>query len=105
MFPRKRHDIETIKAEEIGAMTIQIPDDLARGLEGVAAAQKKTIEQLAVERLRTLLERPSAPQTVLRTIRALPHPSSGAVDDLEAAIAASRLPVRDQGVFDNVPTE
>lgn len=32
-------------------MTIHIPDDLARGLEGVAAAQ--SIEELALERLRT----------------------------------------------------
>jgi len=86
-------------------MTIQIPEDLARDLEGIAAAQKKTVEQLAVERLRTLLERPTAPDTVLRTIQALPHPSSAAVDDLDAAIAAARLPVGDQGVFDNLPTE
>lgn len=86
-------------------MTIQIPDDLALGLEGIAAAQKKSVEQLAVERLRSLLDRPASPQDVLQTIQALPHPSSAAVDDLEAAIAASRLPVRDEGVFDKGPTE
>jgi len=50
--------------------------------------------------LRSLLEKPSSPETVLRTIRALPHPSLAAVDDLDATIAASRLPVRHQGVFD-----
>ena len=82
-------------------MTIQIPDDLARGLEGIAAAQKKSVEELALERLRTLVERPTSPQAVLRTIQALTHPSPSAVDDLDAAIAASHLPVRDQGVFDN----
>jgi hypothetical protein len=88
------------------AMTIQIPDDLARGLEGVAAAQKKTLEQLAVERLRTLLVKPVSPEAVLRAIRVLPRPSSGAVDDLEAAIAASGLPVRDLGAFDEtLPAE
>jgi hypothetical protein len=27
------------------AMTIHIPDDLARGLEGLAAAQEKSVEQ------------------------------------------------------------
>jgi cystathionine gamma-synthase len=32
-------------------------------------------------------------------VRALPHPSAAAVDDLKAAIAAARLPVRDQGAF------
>jgi hypothetical protein len=81
-------------------MTIQIPDDLVRGLEGIAAAQKKSVEQLAVERLRDLLEEPASPQALLRTIRALPHPSHSAVDDLEAVIAESRLPVRDRGVFE-----
>lgn len=102
----ERRSTETRFIETMKAMTIQIPDDLARGLESVAAAQKKTLEQLAVERLRTLLEKPVSPEAVLRTIRALPHPSSGAVDDLEAAIAASRLPVRDVGAFDvTLPAE
>jgi hypothetical protein len=30
----------------------------------------------------------------------LPHPDLSAVDELEAAIAAARPPVRDQRVFD-----
>ena len=84
----------------MGTMTIRIPDDLARGLEGIAAAQQKSVEELAVERLRSLFDRPTSPASVLRTIRALPHPSRPAVDDLDAAIAAARLPVRDQGAFD-----
>ena len=84
----------------MSAVTIQIPDDLARLLEGIAAAQKKSVEQIAVERLRSLLERPTSPASLLRTLRALPHPSSGAVDDLDHAIAESRLPVRHRGVFD-----
>ena len=81
-------------------MTIQIPDDLARSLERVAAAQQKRVEQLALKRLRSLLDRPTFPQSVLRTIQALPHPSPSAVDDLDAAIAAARLPVRGNGPFD-----
>ena len=84
-------------------MTIQIPDDLVRDLEGLAAAQKKTIEQLALERLRSLLEKPASPQAILRALREMPHPSSSAVDDLEAVIAASRLPVHDQDTFDRWP--
>jgi hypothetical protein len=84
-------------------MTIQIPDDLVRDLEGLAAAQKKTVEQLALERLRALLDKPNSPQAILRALREMPHPSSSAVDDLEAAIAASRLPVHDQGAFDRWP--
>jgi hypothetical protein len=81
-------------------MTIQIPDDLARGLEGIAAAQHKSVEEVAVESLRALFNSASSPEAMLRTVRKLPHPSPEAVDDLEAAIAAARLPVRDQGAFD-----
>ena len=81
-------------------MTIQIPDDLARGLEGIAAAQQKSVEQVALESLRSLFDRASAPEVVLRAVRELSHPSAAAVDDLEAAIEAARLPVRDQGAFD-----
>ena len=81
-------------------MTIQIPDDLARELEGIAASQKKSVEQLALERLRSLFGDASSPGAILRAVRELPHPSSAAVDDLDAAIASARLPVRDEGAFD-----
>ena len=79
-------------------MTIQIPDDLARGLEGIATAQMKTVEQVAVESLRLLFD-PRSPAEVLRTFRELPHPSPAAVDDLEAAITSARLPVVELGAF------
>ena len=64
----------------------------------MAAAQQMGVEQLAVERLRSLLDRPTSPALVLRTIQALPHPGRPAMDDLDAAIAEAKLPVRDQGV-------
>jgi hypothetical protein len=83
------------------AMTIQIPDDLARGLEGLAAAQRKSVEQLALESLRTFFDRASSPDAILRVVRGLPHPSAEAVDDLDRALAAARLTVRDQGAFDS----
>ncbi|MBI2681075.1 MAG: hypothetical protein HYX25_08735 [Candidatus Solibacter usitatus] len=81
-------------------MTIQIPDDLARGLEGIAAAQQKSVEQVALDSLRSLFDKASSPAVVLPALRKLPHPSAAAVDDLEAAIAAARLPVDDKGAFD-----
>jgi hypothetical protein len=84
-------------------MTIQIPDDLARGLEGIAATQKKSVEQVVLENLRSLSERAGSPEAVLRAVRELPHPSAAAVDDLDAAIVAARLPVQDQGAFDRWP--
>ena len=81
-------------------VTIHIPDDLARDLELIAAAQRKSVEQVALESLRSLFDAASSPEAVLRSVRKLPHPSAAAVDDLEAAIFAARLPVRDQGAFD-----
>ncbi len=86
-------------------MTIQIPDDLARGLESIAAAQRKTVEQVALESLFSLFDQASSPEAVLRSVRGLPHPSAAAVDYLEAAIAGGRLPVRDEGAFDRRPRE
>jgi hypothetical protein len=86
-------------------MTIQIPDDLARGLEALAALQRKSVEQVAVESLRQVFDRASSPEAVLRAVRGLPHPSIAAVDDMEAAIASARLPVRDAEPFDGLPQE
>jgi hypothetical protein len=81
-------------------MTIHIPDDLARGLEGIAASQNRSVEELAVERLRLLVDCPESPADLLRALRALPRPSRAAVDDLDAAIAAGRLPLRSDSIFD-----
>ena len=50
-----RPDVERMALRS--TMTIQIPDDLARGLEGIAAAQLKSVEQVAVEGLRSLFEK------------------------------------------------
>jgi hypothetical protein len=47
-------------------MTIGIPHDLAHGLEGIAAAQKKTVQQVAEERLSSLFDRASSPAAILR---------------------------------------
>ena len=86
-------------------MTIQIPDDIAHSLERVAAAQQKSVEQVALDGLRSLCGGSSSPEALLRALRKLPHPSAEAVDDLEAAIAGARLPVRDAGAFDNWPPD
>jgi len=75
-------------------MTIQIPDDLARGLEGLAVSQQKSVEQVALESLRSLFDRPSAPHAVLQAVRDLPHPSAAAVDDLDAAISSASMACR-----------
>ena len=66
----------------------------------MAAAQHKTVAELALDRLRSGAHPAGSPQAILEMLRGLPHPSPAAVDDLEAAIAAARLPVSDQDPFE-----
>ena len=85
-------------------LNIEMPDDLARSLEGIAAARRKSVQQLALEQLGSLVaavtEPPAgSPSTILQAIQAPPHLSSADVDDLDAAIAAGRLPVRTRDLF------
>jgi len=86
-------------------MTIQIPDDVARGLEALAVVQRKSVEQVAVESLRQAFIHASSPEALLRAVRGLPHPSAAAVDDMEAAIASARLPMSVPEPFDGLPQE
>ena len=67
-----------------------------------AAAQRKSIQQLALERLSSLVEvipeiHAGSPAAVLRVMQEPPHPSSADVDELDAAILAGRLPIRMRG--------
>ena len=85
-------------------LIVELPDDLALSLEGIAAAQRKSIQQLAVERLSSLVEvspepRAGSPAALLRVMQAPPHPSAADVDELDAAIAAGRLPIRTRDLF------
>ena len=81
-------------------MMIEIPDDLARGLENIAAAQRKSVAQLAVERLRASIELSPSPQALLQRLRALPHPSPADVDEIEAVIVSGGLPLAEPEPFE-----
>jgi plasmid stability protein len=81
-------------------LTIQVPDDIAQGLAMIAAEQQKTVEQVALERLTSIVFSKSSPQAILQAMRKGPHLSSSDVDEFEAAIASGRQPVNDRGVFD-----
>jgi hypothetical protein len=90
-------------------MTIEIPEDLERRLEGIAHAQSTSVEQPAIRSLRRIFdveasERQTSPQLLLRTLQSLPPFTAEEVDELEASIAAGRLPVRDVGLFDDMFT-
>jgi hypothetical protein len=74
---------------------IEMPDGLARSLEVIAAAQRKSIQQLALERLISLVEdiperRAGSPAAVLSAMQEAPHPTAGDVEELGALIAAGR---------------
>ena len=84
-------------------LNIEVPDHVVRSLEGIAAAQRKSIQQLAQERLSSLVEvvpkaRAGSPTAVLRAMQEPPHPSSADVDELDAAMLVGRLPIRTRGL-------
>ena len=85
-------------------LTLEVPDELVRTLEGIAANQHISIQQLALDRLRALVPgndelKPGSAATLLRVMRELSIPDPADVDELEAAIAAGRLPVRIVEIF------
>ena len=87
-------------------LIIEVPDDLVRSLEGIAAAQRKSIQQLVLERLSSLVQvspvaGAGSPATVLRVMWEPPHPSVADVDELDAAIASGRLPIQTRDLFSN----
>ena len=84
-------------------LIIEVPDHLVRSLAGIAAAQRKSVQQLALEQLSSLVEvapgpRAGSPAVVLRAMQE-PHLSSADVDELDAVIAAGRLPIRARDLF------
>ncbi len=88
----------------VANLSIEMPDDLARSLEGIAAAQRKSIQQLALERLISFVEdvpeyRAGSPTAVLRAMQEGPHPTAADVEELDALIAAGRLPIRERDLF------
>ena len=85
-------------------LTIEVRDDLVRNLEAIATAQGKSVQQLALERLNSIVDagrelRPGSPVALLKVMQEPPHPSVADVSDLDAAIAAGRLPVRTRDLF------
>ena len=85
-------------------LTIEMPDEVARGLEGIAATENKSVQQLAIERLTLIVDgspeyRVGSAAMILRVMREPPHLSVADVDELDAAIAAGQLPVQTPDLF------
>jgi len=91
-------------------LTIEIPDDLARTLEGIASAQRKSVQQLALDQLNSLVAdspepRAGSPVAVLRVMREPPHPTSADVDELDIAIAGAALLSESETCFPPTPRD
>jgi len=85
-------------------LILQVPDELKRTLEGIAATQRTSIQELALERLTALVTGNSAPQpgsaaALVRAMRESPNLSPADVDELDAAILAGQLPARTRDLF------
>lgn len=85
-------------------LIIEMPDDLAHSLAGIAAAERKTVQQFAVEKLRFLVENhlespPGSPAAVLQAMLDAPHLSVSDLDEFDAAIAAGRSPADSRDLF------
>jgi hypothetical protein len=84
-------------------LTIEIPEALAQRMAWLATRQKKSVEQLALERLTSLLESATmsgSPAVIRQAMHQPPHLRQKEVDELERAIAEGSLPIRQDGVFD-----
>ena len=76
----------------MASLKIELPDELERTLAGIAEAQHKSLQELAMERLLTLVdaqqnECAGSAAALLRVMREPPHLSVEDVDELDAAIA------------------
>ena len=80
-----------------------MPDDLLRSLADIAVAQHKSLQKLAVERLRSLVEGHTGrsrglPDRPVASHAATTRPIVSDVDEFDAAIAARRFRVQSRVV-------
>ena len=89
-------------------LTIELPEDLAVALQGIASDHKTSIQQLALNGLRSLAsDHPAlrsartigSPAGLLALIREPSNLLPADVDALDDAIAKGRLPVRVPNLF------
>jgi predicted transcriptional regulator len=81
-------------------LTIDMPDDLVRRLEGLASAHNQTVQQFALEHLSNAASAEAgSPAAVLEAMFAPPRLADSDVAELEAAIASGRLSTPDRDIF------
>lgn len=84
-------------------LTIDVPDDLARTLEGIASAHNTTVQQFALDRLREIAisrrAEAGSPAALRNAALSPPRLSDSDITDLEAAMSAGRLPLTTKDIF------
>jgi hypothetical protein len=88
-------------------VTLELPDDLAQSIEAAAAAQSRTVQQFAIDQLRSAVETnvaepPGSPAAILRIMRQAPFVSNEDVDALDAAVLESRLSASEEALFEGL---
>jgi predicted transcriptional regulator len=81
-------------------LVIELSPELEGALEALAAAQHKTVAQVAVEQLHTLVGRRGSPKEVLAGMRAAPKVSREDVQELQRLIREAKTPAPERGIFD-----
>jgi hypothetical protein len=85
-------------------LILEVPDELVKSLEGIAATQRVSVQQLALERLSSLVaghpeHQAGSAAALLRVMRELPQVSFDDVAELDAAILAGRQPIPKRDLF------
>ena len=86
------------------SVTIHIPDDMVRSLQGIAASRRKSLEELALEGLASLTQaKPKHPRgsaaALLQVMLDPPYLSKEDIDALEAAISSGRQAAEGGDIF------
>ena len=81
-------------------LTLEIPTDLAQALTHLASEQNKSVETVALEQLRSLVERRGSPDAILRGLRELPPIDPADIEELKRVIKEGRIPAVEKDLFE-----
>ena len=80
-------------------LVIELSPELEGALEALAAAQHKTVAQVAVEQLHTLVGRRGSPKEIRAALLALPPVTREDIAALDAIIKEGKSPSKEEDIF------